>query len=279
MASPSVASYFNVRKRAAADDLISSRNKVVRLDSTPSGSDGVQVNIDRNILAKNRMVDADSKQLINDVGVTAKVVELPQSTKRSTTTRRTTKRVKSDAKESLNQPKIVKFTLSGTLSPRKKAAAEQAARFQSIEKNLSKTPTKKSASSSGAQQASQAAVVNKTLANAKKELSFEEIRSKVSKSAKLDELKAILSKRQQLEEQYNACINKRTAKAKTDATQAREGHALKQFDTIELEVLSRLVHDFKQFSKTKKNEAKCGYEMKKQSECISESIHKIQQTD
>lgn len=277
MASPSVASYFNVRKRAAADDLISSRNKVVRLDSTPSGSDGVQVNIDRNILAKNRMVDADSKQLINDVGVTAKVVELPQSTKRSTTTRR--KRVKSDAKESLNQPKIVKFTLSGTLSPRKKAAAEQAARFQSIEKNLSKTPTKKSASSSGAQQASQAAVVNKTLANAKKELSFEEIRSKVSKSAKLDELKAILSKRQQLEEQYNACINKRTAKAKTDATQAREGHALKQFDTIELEVLSRLVHDFKQFSKTKKNEAKCGYEMKKQSECISESIHKIQQTD
>lgn len=277
MASPSVASYFNVRKRAAADDLISSRNKVVRLDSTPSGSDGVQVNIDRNILAKNRMVDADSKQLINDVGVTAKVVELPQSTKRSTTTRR--KRVKSDAKESLNQPKIVKFTLSGTLSPRKKAAAEQAARFQSIEKNLSKTPTKKSASSSGAQQASQAAVVNKTLANAKKELSFEEIKSKVSKSAKLDELKAILSKRQQLEEQYNACINKRTAKAKTDATQAREGHALKQFDTIELEVLSRLVHDFKQFSKTKKNEAKCGYEMKKQSECISESIHKIQQTD
>lgn len=277
MASPSVASYFNVRKRAAADDLISSRNKVVRLDSTPSGSDGAQVNIDRNILAKNRMVDADSKQLINDVGVTAKVVELPQSTKRSTTTRR--KRVKSDAKESLNQPKIVKFTLSGTLSPRKKAAAEQAARFQSIEKNLSKTPTKKSASSSGAQQASQAAVVNKTLANAKKELSFEEIKSKVSKSAKLDELKAILSKRQQLEEQYNACINKRTAKAKTDATQAREGHALKQFDTIELEVLSRLVHDFKQFSKTKKNEAKCGYEMKKQSECISESIHKIQQTD
>lgn len=268
MASPSVASYFNVRKRAAADDLISSRNKVVRLDGTPSssgGSDGVQVNIDRNILSKNRLVDADLKNVINDVGVTAKVPH-STATKRSTTTRRTTKRVKSDAKESLNQPKIVKFTLGSTLSPRKKAAAEQAARFQSVEKNLSKTPTKKSASSSGGQQAIQAAVVNKTLANAKKELSFEEIKSKVSRSAKLDELKAILSKRQQLEEQYNACINKRSAKAKTNATQTREGHALKQFDTIELEVLSRLVHDFKCFSKKKRKR-------KKQSECIVEFIH------
>lgn len=250
MASPSVASYFNVRKRAAADDIINARNKVVRLDTDPSGgdSDGAQVNIDRNILAKNRLVDADLKILSNDVDISPKVVERPQvtATKRAATTRRTTKRVKSDAKESLNQPKIVKFTLGGTLSPRKKATDEQSVAFQSIGKNVTKTPTKKSASSSsGVQQSSQAAVVNKTLANAKKELSFDEIKSKVTRSAKLNELKAILSKRQQLEEQYNACINQRTAKAKTNATQAKEGQSLKQFDTIELEVLSRLVHGFK----------------------------------
>lgn len=249
MASPSVASYFNVRKRAAADDIINARNKVVRLDADPSsgGSDGAQVNIDRSILAKNRLVDADTV-------ISAKVVERPQVTasKRTATTRRTTKRVKSDAKESLNQPKIVKFTLGGTLSPRKKPAGEQSGAFQSIEKNSSRTPTKKSASSGGAQQSAQAVVINKTLANAKKELSFDEIKSKVTRSAKLDELKAILSKRQQLEEQYNACINKRTAKAKTSANQIKEGQSLKQFDTIELEVLSRLVHDFKCCSNEKK---------------------------
>lgn len=249
MASPSVASYFNVRKRAAADDIINARNKVVRLDADPSsgGSDGAQVNIDRSILAKNRLVDADTV-------ISAKVVERPPVTasKRTATTRRTTKRVKSDAKESLNQPKIVKFTLGGTLSPRKKPAGEQSGAFQSIEKNSSRTPTKKSASSGGAQQSAQAVVINKTLANAKKELSFDEIKSKVTRSAKLDELKAILSKRQQLEEQYNACINKRTAKAKTSANQIKEGQSLKQFDTIELEVLSRLVHDFKCCSNEKK---------------------------
>lgn len=243
MASPSVASYFNVRKRAAADDIINARNKVVRLDadSSSGGRDGAQVNIDRNILAKNRLVDADLKILTNDVGITAKVAERPQSTataKRTTTTRRTTKRVKTDAKDSLSQPKIVKFTLGGTLSPRKKAAAEESAAFQPIQTNSTKIPTNKAAS---AQQSSQAAVVNKTLANAKKELSFDEIKSKVTRSAKLEELKAILSKRQQLEEQYNACINKRTAKAKTTATHTKEGQSLKQFDTIELEVLSRLV--------------------------------------
>lgn len=244
MASPSVASYFNVRKRAAADDIINARNKVVRLDTDPSGgnSGGAQVNIDRNILAKNRLVDADLKVLNSDVGISAKpVVERPQTTatKRTASTRRTTKRMKSDAKESLNQPKIVRFTLGGTLSPRKNAPAEQSSPFQSIEKNQS---TKKSASpNDGAQESGSVAVVNKTLANAKKDLSYEEIKSKVNRSAKLDDLKAILSKRQQLEEQYNACINKRTAKAKTNATQAREGQSLKQFDTIELEVLSRLV--------------------------------------
>lgn len=246
MASPSVASYFNIRKRAAADDVINARNKVFRLDADPcsDGSDGGQVHIGRNILAKNRLVDADLKSSNNDVGISAKVIERSQlaAVKRTTTTRRTTKRLKSDAKDSLSQPKIVKFTLGGTLSPRKKAASEQSSPFQSIEKNSTNAPAKKTTSSSdGGQQLSQAAVVNKTLANAKKELSFDEIKSKVTRSAKLDELKAILNKRQQLEEQYKACINKRTVKAKTNATQAREGQSLKKFDTIELEVLSRLV--------------------------------------
>lgn len=270
MASSSVASYFNVRKRAAADDIVNSRNKVVRLEADPSVGDNSSVNVDRNILAKNRLADGNSEVINHEVGVAAKVVERTQATasKRSAPARRTTKRVKSDAKSLSNQPKIVKFTLGGTLSPRKKSAAtvdeEQSVAFQSIEKNVTKTPTKKSTSANDVKQSTSAAVVNKQLTTARKELSFDEIKTKVTRSAKLAELKAILSRRQQLEEQYNACINKRTTKAKEDAlSHVKEGQTLKQFDTIELEVLTRLVHlnDFFSifFPKSdKEKKGKCG---------------------
>lgn len=269
MASPSVASYFNVRKRAAVDDLISGRSKVVCLDADTSngGGDTAQVIIDRNILAKNRLVDADLKSH------SAKVVERPpsilvkQSTSDRRSTRRTTKRATADT---LNQPKIVKFTLGGTLSPRKKTGTEETVAFQSIKRNSTTTPTKKSTSSSSAQHS--AVVVNKTLANAKKELSFDEIKSKVTKSAKLDELKAILNKRQQLEEQYHACINKRSTKTKTNVTQPKEGQSLKQFETIELEVLSRLV-SFPYLTKCG-NHRTANRTKQSKSACTVELIHK-----
>lgn len=239
MASPSIASYFNVRKRAAADDIVNARNKVLRLDSA-DGGDHAQVGVDRNILAKNQLADADLRTVSG--GIATKVVELPPapsvkpSEKR--VTRRTTKRTTAEtAKNLVNQPKIVKFTLGGTLSPRKKAKESnpvfQAVKTNSTEKNA--TPVQVEAKTT------KAAIVNKSvITTKKKELSFDDIKAKVTRSAKLNELKSILSKHQQLSEQYQACVNNRK-QLKMPNGSVGEGKGLKQFETIELEVLSRLV--------------------------------------
>lgn len=64
---------------------------------------------------------------------------------------------------------------------------------------------------------------------------------KIGQSSRLGDLKAILAKRQQLEEQYQACLSKK--KANNSPIKA-DGPSLKQFDTIELEVLSRYVFSF-----------------------------------
>lgn len=238
MASPSIASYFNVRKRAAADDIVNARSKVIRLDDTIDNADRSQSTINKNILAKNKLVDADLKGQISS---SSKVIEkIHQASVNKTIERKTTRRTTKKGSVESTQPKIVKFTLGGTLSPRKKLL-ETSIAFQSIEKNTASTEQKTNSDSSVTLQPTKAAIVNKTLANAKKELSFDEIKSKVTRSSKLQELKAILKKRQQLEEQYQACIDKRNAKLKANSTISLEGQSLKQFETIELEVLSRLV--------------------------------------
>lgn len=266
MASPSIASYFNVRKRPATDDILNARNKVSRLDGTTTDSIGrAQSLVERAILAKNKLVDADT------FGTKTKLIESVapvQGAREKRTVRRGTKRTASSTqssvganvaatstapanKETLKQPKIVKFTLGGSLSPRKKATSSPAkAAFQSIQRNA--TPTKQpkivdndtDAGSSGksSSDAIKASISGKNVTNAKKELTFDEIKEKIGRSSRLDDLKAILNRRQQLEERYQACINKRLAKQKANNSPAKlDGISLKAFETIELEVLSRLV--------------------------------------
>lgn len=251
MASPSIASFFNVRKRPATDDIVNIKNKVIRLEETTDNNHGTP--IDNLILKKNKLVDADLKLAAN--GRSKKLIDQPQtiSSLRSTKTadRKGTKRAGSKrtavetTKTLSNQPKIVKFTLGGTLSPQKKSAAESTV-FQSIEKNASlekvSTPTKNdqqavSSTSRTSSRDKAATIVNKQLSNTKRELSFDEIKTKVSRSSKLLQLKEILQKHQQLEEKHQACINKRNAKLK--ASNSPDIQSLKQFETIELEVLSR----------------------------------------
>lgn len=261
MASPSIASYFNVRKRAAADDIVNARNKVSRLETTNESSLRAQALVERAILAKNKLVDADTFGTgpITATVNNAKVVELAPAPAKPTiekrTTRRTAKRTATATstsaanKEQLKQQKIVKFTLGGSLSPRKKSISSPGKAFQSIERNSSAetttTPTKQpkiDESKPSTSDTNKANIVNKNLTNVRKELSFEDIKSKIGRSSRLGDLKALLNKQQQLEEQYQACINKRNAKQKANNSPAKlDGQSLKEFDTIELEVLSRFV--------------------------------------
>lgn len=238
MASPSIASYFNVRKRAATDDIINSRNKVIRLDDGDN-TEHTESPVDRNIVAKNKLVDSDLKCINVTRG---KIAEGNKTTERRTT-RRTTKRNAVESKEQSTQPKIVKFTLAGTLSPNKQTTENTA--FKPILKNSEekfKSPQKAQTAAVASPSSSKTAAGNKTLADAKKDLSFDEIKSIVSRSSKLEKLKSILNRRKQLEEQHKACISERHAK-QTAATVVNaatsDGKGLKQFETIELEVLSR----------------------------------------
>lgn len=260
MASPSIASYFNVRKRAAADDIVNARNKVIRLDGPNESTGRAQNLVERAILAKNKLVDADTfgsnpnTATVSNAKISETITSQAKVPVEKRTTRRTAKRTTSTSidaanKESLKQPKIVKFTLGGSLSPRKKSTSSPAKPFQSIERNASSdaiiTPTKQPKTDepkSSTSDSNKANIVNKNLTNVRKELSFDDIKSKIGRSSRLDQLKAQLNKQKQLEEQYQACINKRNAKQKAAHSPAKlGGQSLKEFDTIELEVLSRFV--------------------------------------
>ena len=74
----------------------------------------------------------------------------------------------------------------------------------------------------------------------RKELSFDDVKTKVTRSAKLQELKASLSRRQELEKTRKAQEERtRRLREATAASPAKKVLQLKEFDTIELEVLAR----------------------------------------
>lgn len=270
MSSPSVASFFNVRKRAATDDILNARNKVSRLEGTNDASDRAKNLLERAILAKNKIVDAETNPVTPTTTTTApsnsKIVEKTPASKLTNDQRRTTRRTvkrstastsTSDAtKDGLKQPKIVRFTLGGTLSPRKKSIESPSKASNDVNKNATTEPVHTEQVADNLKQltpkttttnSNKANIVNRNASNVRKELLFDDIKSKIGRSSRLDDLKAGVNKFQQLQEQYQACINKRNAKMKANSPVKLDGQGLKQFDTIELEVLSRFVIVFSFF--------------------------------
>lgn len=164
----------------------------------------------------------------------------------------------SKIEENIKQQKLVQFIKKGTLSPRKKPVEVptpksrqkvnestpsgtiiNAFNSQNNAKNVErgfKTPTKQiiKGSNTPLKQGELKSMV-------KKELTFEEVKTKVSRSAKLQELKASLARIQELEktrkeqEERNRKLkeNMQSPSKKTPVLQ------LKEFDKIELEVLTR----------------------------------------
>lgn len=164
----------------------------------------------------------------------------------------------SKIEENIKQQKLVQFIKKGTLSPRKKPVEVStpksrqkvnestpsgtiinAFNSQNNAKNVErgfKTPTKQiiKGSNTPLKQGELKSMV-------KKELTFEEVKTKVSRSAKLQELKASLARIQELEktrkeqEERNRKLkeNMQSPSKKTPVLQ------LKEFDKIELEVLTR----------------------------------------
>lgn len=253
MASPSIAAFFNVRKRAAADDLSHNRLKLARLDDPTSSS------IDQKTLLKEKLGGGEDGCSINQPTIFAAPSKSGKSKNvEKKTSRRTVKRHADTSNNGkTTQPKIVKFTLAGTLSPKKLPNTEVKCAFQHKQTNSHENSpaVTKSANASALQANSSSIGINNSigalLSSPKKDLTFGEIKTKVNRSARLQELKDILQKRQQLEDQLQGCVQKRSGKLRPDASSTvtsgaisavtQEGQTLKKFDTIELEVLSRLV--------------------------------------
>lgn len=271
MSQPSIASYFHSRKRAG-DEIFNAKNKVILVD--PKG--------DNVILKPNKIICdvVDVLEHSNNQPLTPSSTKISKATSEGTPSngaketsrgrklpnppnarpaRRCLKRPADPAAVSGSQPKIVKFTLAGNLSPKKKAIARTKCdtdksiasvtavlfgtkeSFCNVDRGM-KTPTKEE----------QVARLNVEKINmTRKNLTMEEIKSKVTKSSRLQDLKASMSKLQALEDSRQKILsgNKTVKNLKTDkhsfnAQQSDRaakilGQCLKPFETIDLEVLSR----------------------------------------
>uniref|UniRef100_A0A034WI11 DNA replication factor Cdt1 n=1 Tax=Bactrocera dorsalis TaxID=27457 RepID=A0A034WI11_BACDO len=263
MSQPSIASFFNTRKRVATDEVAAIKSRRLTDDNasavpspTPSGA-GIQ-NDDDDITAIKAAamgIRTRSGRTIKRTGIqpTAEVPLKKQNKVEQTT---------------LQQQKLVQFIKKGPMSPRKKAtpinemqrkneetpsantAIKIANAFASKDNATNvlrglKTPTKQIIKGSGVTPLKH----DDLKGLVRKELNFDEVKTKLSRSAKLQELKASLSRIQDLE---------KTRKAQEDRNRRlRDGQSvsplkkttalvqLKEFDTIELEVLTSPAKTFK----------------------------------
>lgn len=251
MSQPTVAAYFNTRKRVAADDLGGAkRNKVLVVEHSASGftpepvcPSRIVLASTKNFLSKNATVDGSNA----GAGVTPE-------TKRVTRSTRSIKRigavtVDEKTKQMLEQPKLVKFLKMGNLSPKKKMSQQLASPVKpsqptatvdaefSIKNNASnvergmKTPTKQTVPNP----------VRPTVPSVNN-MSLNEIKSKLSRSARLAELKNSLNKLQNGFNKLDQLEKIRLENSKpvpvppSPTTAARN---LKEFQTIEVEVPMR----------------------------------------
>lgn len=262
MSQPSIASYFHSRKRVG-DEIFNAKNKLLLIDPKADS-----------VIAKpNKICDVVDQPLTPSAAKQAKITieTAPCNGAKETTsrgrktpnpsarpTRRCLKRP-ADTTVSGSQPKIVKFTLAGNLSPKKKAigrtrcdpdksvASVTAVLFgtkesiSNIDRGM-KTPTKEE----------QVARLNvEKINSARKNLTMDEIKSKVTRSTRLQDLKASMGRLQALEDSRQKIINgNKTTKnlnadkhsfnaQQSDRAAKILGQCLKPFETIDLEVLSR----------------------------------------
>ncbi|XP_030557924.1 DNA replication factor Cdt1 [Drosophila novamexicana] len=250
MAQPSVAAFFSNRKRAAVDDATTIKTR--RL------AEPVEVAAPQNIAlpsaSTNQDVDMDALKsgIRTRSGRTIKIIGVQPSTPSQETRKKSAK-----VEANIKQPKLVQFIRKGNLSPRKQPPSKASDAAQIINEQTPKlnvtfaakqnaenaqrgmrTPTK---------QIIKDASPIKHIDLAKRGLTFDEIKTKVSRSAKMQELKAVLARKAQLELQRKAQEerNRRLREAGPSPAKPAKTVQLKEFDTIELEVLTSPLKTFK----------------------------------
>lgn len=284
MSQPSVAAFFHSRKRAAVDDIFASKNK-----TTPYATDAkseLLATLTAGTKAANKIFDSTTGVETTDaiaqppphgdapqrtIIISADVASSPstaittrsgrrtpvpvQPTAAASRPKRCLKRTTSDARKTApGQQKIVKFTLAGHLSPKKKMVREPIMNadggavmcnlFGPKESNVDrglKTPTKEE---------QVARVAADKLAETRAKLSMDDIKTRLARSGRRPEMLAALSKMNALEESRQKILNRKGAAhlnvdkhsfadQQSDRAARILGKSLKSFETIDLEVLSR----------------------------------------
>ncbi|KAH8370537.1 hypothetical protein KR093_003987 [Drosophila rubida] len=251
MAQPSVAAFFSNRKRAAVDDATTIKTR--RLAET-SEIAPQQLTLPGAATEQDVDIDALKGGVRTRSGRTVKLIGV-----QPTPTSQDTKKKPVKVEANIKQPKLVQFIRKGTLSPRKQPPSsrddadkgQQSLNEQTPKVNIAfaskqnadnvqrgmRTPTK---------QIIQDASPIKHTELAKRGLTFDEVKTKITRSAKMQELKAVLARKAKLEQERKAQEerNRRLREAGPSPAKAKTVQ-LKEFDTIELEVLTSPLKTFK----------------------------------
>lgn len=273
MSQPSVAAFFHSRKRAAVDDIFAAKNKITATSTTDQLANLATTGTNK---GANKIFDStsvpiseihhESPQNADAPPKVASPFELQTRSGRRTPTpqpasaastrpKRCLKRTTSDARKAAPsntsvQPKIVKFTLAGHLSPKKKMISRDGSTpsgscvniFGPKESNVDRglrTPTKEE---------QHARVAADKAAEVRNKLSLDDIKARITRSVRRPELLASLGRMNALEESRQKILNRKESKLvdkhslsdqQSDRAARILGKSLKSFETIDLEVLSR----------------------------------------
>ncbi|XP_034652537.1 DNA replication factor Cdt1 [Drosophila subobscura] len=249
MAQPSVAAFFTNRKRAALDDAITIKNRrLVEPAESAQPRSPAPAHQDADI----DTLKATASGMRTRSSRSTKLIVTPQEMG-------TSKKKPAKLEPHIKQPKLVQFIRKGTLSPRKQAATkidEEQLLLQPVNEQTPKVSfTITSQQNADNMQRGMRTPTKQILKDAspikhsdlKRQLTFDEVKSKISRSAKMQELKAVLARKAALElkrkEQEER--NRRLREAGPSPSKSSLSVQLKEFDTIELEVLTSPLKTFK----------------------------------
>uniref|UniRef100_A0A1B0G327 CDT1 Geminin-binding domain-containing protein n=1 Tax=Glossina morsitans morsitans TaxID=37546 RepID=A0A1B0G327_GLOMM len=242
MAQPPITSFFNTRKRAIAEDFINTKTRPLEEETNVDSQlddDISKVKTDlrnRSGRTVKRFGIPETIQ-ITGVGVSPrKMTKIIEETKEQKNLVECIKKDSSSPTKAEKTPTFSRKQINETTPcpPGNVDVTESALKNSNNDETNLKTPTKQIIKGS--------ALANRTVlkSHVKKELNFDEVKTKISRSSKLQELKASLARIKELEKTRKAQENKRRLlkKSATSPCQKSAGIQLKEFDTIELEVFS-----------------------------------------
>lgn len=278
MSQPSIASYFNTRKRPATEELSYTHSKVFLAESIDTAGDNITSNIktnqkndecriifngkiDTNLTLNVRKIENIDETISASVKSSPKRSLLsalqPSTLKKTTrlTNRANTKRTETSTITSskitkgkntknetpkLKQQNLVKFIKQGNLSPLNKLSPQKDVTIPAFIPKNNAANVEKGLKSQQNESKTHSSLNKEELNNlVRKELNFDEVKSKVTRSAKLQELKASINRLKELEK-VRKTQEERSKSLKNGESNGNDKQAnLKKFETIELEVLTR----------------------------------------